>query len=107
MREETLKGLPNTYELGWLDWTCPRGSLLGFSPISPATGVDALKQYEMVTKRFREFGFDYMGTFVVGWRELHHIGRFLALMPYLDKLFSFLVQKRFCYPAIGSKLSRF
>uniref|UniRef100_A0A0B7KR11 FAD-binding PCMH-type domain-containing protein n=1 Tax=Bionectria ochroleuca TaxID=29856 RepID=A0A0B7KR11_BIOOC len=73
MREETLKGLPNTYELGWLDWTCPRGSLLGFSPISPATGVDALKQYEMVTKRFREFGFDYMGTFVVGWRELHHI----------------------------------
>ncbi|KAH8664830.1 hypothetical protein BGZ61DRAFT_367222 [Ilyonectria robusta] len=73
MREETLKGIPNTYELGWLDWTCPRGSLLGFSPISPATGVDANKQYQMVRKRFVEFGFDYIGTFVVGWRELHHI----------------------------------
>ncbi|OAL54234.1 FAD-linked oxidase-like protein [Pyrenochaeta sp. DS3sAY3a] len=73
MREETLKGIPNTYELGWLNWTCERGSLLGFSPISPVTGVDANKQYQMVRKRFAEFGFDYIGTFVVGWRELHHI----------------------------------
>lgn len=74
MREETLRGIPNTYELGWLNWTCRRGSLLGFSPISPTTGTDAHKQYQMVRKRFTEFGFDYMGTFVVGWRELHHIG---------------------------------
>lgn len=76
MREETLRGVPNTYELGWLNWTCERGSLLGFSPISPATGADANKQYEMVRRRFHEFGFDYIGTFVVGWRELHHIGMF-------------------------------
>ncbi|KAH6685763.1 hypothetical protein F5X68DRAFT_222685 [Plectosphaerella plurivora] len=73
MRDETLRGIPNTYELGWLNWTCEKGSLLGFSPISPATGVDANKQYEMVKRRFTEFGFDYIGTFVVGWRELHHI----------------------------------
>ncbi|KAF4981332.1 hypothetical protein FDECE_17707 [Fusarium decemcellulare] len=73
MRDETLRGLPNSYELAWLDWTCPRGSLLGFSPISPATGKDANKQYEMVKRRFTQFGFDYIGTFVVGWRELHHI----------------------------------
>ncbi|KAM0326371.1 hypothetical protein ACHAQA_006973 [Verticillium albo-atrum] len=73
MREETLRGLPNTYELGWLNWTCERGSLIGFSPISPATGAEANKQYEMVKRRFTEFGFDYLGTFVVGWRELHHI----------------------------------
>ena len=76
MREETLRGLPNTYELGWLNWSCERGSLLGFSPISPATGFDANKQCEMVKRRFKEFGFDYIGTFVVGWRELHHIGMF-------------------------------
>ncbi|KAL1870117.1 hypothetical protein Plec18167_007635 [Paecilomyces lecythidis] len=73
MRDETLKGLPNTYELGWLNWRGPGGSLLGFSPISPTTGEDANKQYQMVKKRFTQFGFDYMGTFVVGWRELHHI----------------------------------
>ncbi|KAF2459480.1 hypothetical protein BDY21DRAFT_338358 [Lineolata rhizophorae] len=73
MRDETLRGLPNTYELGWLNWTSPRGSLLGFSPISPASGFDANKQYQMVLKRFQEFGFDYLGTFIVGWRELHHI----------------------------------
>lgn len=77
MRDETLRGIPNTHELGWLDWTCKRGSLLGFSPISPATGVDANKQYQMVKRRFHEFGFDYIGTFVVGWRELHHIGPFV------------------------------
>ncbi|KAJ5192166.1 hypothetical protein N7449_008308, partial [Penicillium cf. viridicatum] len=75
MRDETLRGLPNTYELGWLDWTCDRGSLVGFSPISPATGIDASKQYELVKRRFEEFGFDYLGTFAVGWRELHHIGK--------------------------------
>ncbi|KAH6713362.1 hypothetical protein BKA61DRAFT_552960 [Leptodontidium sp. MPI-SDFR-AT-0119] len=73
MRADTLKGLPNTYELGWLNWTGPKGSLLGFSPISPTTGPDAIKQYNMVKRRFFEFGFDYIGTFVVGWRELHHI----------------------------------
>ncbi|MAD87990.1 MAG: hypothetical protein CL912_33940 [Deltaproteobacteria bacterium] len=74
MRDDTLKGLPNTYELGWLNWTGPKGSLLGFSPISPTTGPDAIKQYNMVKRRFTEFGFDYIGTFIVGWRELHHIG---------------------------------
>jgi hypothetical protein len=74
MREDTLKGIPNTYELGWLNWTCERGSLLGFSPVLPATGFDAERQYAMVQKRLEEFGFDYIGTFVVGWRELHHIG---------------------------------
>jgi len=74
MREETLGGVPNTHELGWLNWTCERGSLLGFSPILPATGVDAEKQYAMVKTRLEKFGFDYIGTFVVGWRELHHIG---------------------------------
>ncbi|KAJ9494462.1 hypothetical protein H2202_010076 [Exophiala xenobiotica] len=81
MREETLKGLPNTYELGWLNWTCEKGSLLGFSPISPASGADANKQYEMVRRRFHEFGFDYIGTFVVGWRELHHIGAIPIFPP--------------------------
>ncbi len=76
MREETLQGIPNTYELGWLNWTCENGSLLGFSPISPATGEDSNKQYALVKRRLMEFGFDYIGTFVVGWRELHHIGKY-------------------------------
>ncbi|KAJ3461110.1 hypothetical protein MRS44_011977 [Fusarium solani] len=73
MRHDTLRGIPNTYELGWLNWLSKTPGYFGFSPISPATGHDAVQQYDMVKKRFDEFGFDYLGTFVVGWRELHHI----------------------------------
>lgn len=32
-----------------------------------------MKQYKMTAKRCEEFGFDYIGTLVVGLRELHHI----------------------------------
>lgn len=32
-----------------------------------------MKQYKMTVRRCEEFGFDYIGTLVVGLRELHHI----------------------------------
>ena len=55
-----------------MDWL-PNGAHLFFSPISPTSGEDAVKQYQMTVKRCAEFGFDYIGTLVVGLRELHHI----------------------------------
>jgi hypothetical protein len=58
--------------LSWVDWLS-NGAHLFFSPISPTTGEDAVKQYQMTAKRCEEFGFDYIGTLVVGLRELHHI----------------------------------
>jgi hypothetical protein len=67
-----LAGIPNNSELSWVDWL-PNGAHLFFSPISPTTGEDAVKQYQMTAKRCEEFGFDYIGTLVVGLRELHHI----------------------------------
>jgi hypothetical protein len=67
-----LAGIPNNSELSWVDWL-PNGAHLFFSPISPTSGEDAVKQYQMTAKRCAEFGFDYIGTLVVGLRELHHI----------------------------------
>jgi len=32
-----------------------------------------VKQYQMTARRCEEFGFDYIGTLIVGLRELHHI----------------------------------
>jgi len=72
MRHKTLAGVPNLSELTWVDWL-PNGAHVGFSPISPTSGDDAVKQYEMVMKRCFEFGFDYIATYAVGLRELHHI----------------------------------
>jgi 4-cresol dehydrogenase (hydroxylating) len=44
-----------------------------FAPISPTTGADAIKQYEMIKARHEQYGYDYLGEFIIGWREMHHI----------------------------------
>jgi 4-cresol dehydrogenase (hydroxylating) len=49
------------------------GGHIDFSPISPTTGKDALRQYDMVKRRANVQGFDYMGVFIIGWREMHHV----------------------------------
>ena len=32
-----------------------------------------MRQYEMIKKRSHEYGFDYIGEFAVGWRDMHHV----------------------------------
>lgn len=59
-------------ELSWTNFV-PNGAALFFSPISPVTGDDAVKQYDIAKRRLEQFGFDYIGTFTIGMRELHHI----------------------------------
>ena len=51
----------------------PNGAHLFFSPIAKVTGDDAVAQYEITRRRCEEAGFDFIGTFVVGMREMHHI----------------------------------
>lgn len=71
-RAKIMAGEPNldTYKiLQWHD----NGGHIDFAPVSPATGEDALRQYTMVRDRCREAGKDYMGNFIVGRREMHHI----------------------------------
>lgn len=67
-----LQGIPTVEELRWVDWL-PNGAHLYFSPVSKIGGKDAERQYAMSRRRFEEAGLDFMGTFVVGMREMHHI----------------------------------
>ncbi|EXJ69406.1 uncharacterized protein A1O5_07442 [Cladophialophora psammophila CBS 110553] len=71
-RHLTLQGIPTMTELKWVDWL-PNGAHLFFSPIAKVTGEDAVAQYEVTRRRSEEFGFDFIGTFIVGMREMHHI----------------------------------
>lgn len=71
-RGELMRGIPNMTEFGLCNWR-GGGAHLDFSPISPTTGEDAMKQFRKMKKRMQEYGFDYVGEFAVGWREMHHI----------------------------------
>ncbi|KAL3469498.1 hypothetical protein BJX99DRAFT_268147 [Aspergillus californicus] len=71
-RAKTLGGIPTFDELKWIDWL-PNGAHLFFSPISKISGDDAILQYEVTKRRTREAGLDFIGTFTVGMREMHHI----------------------------------
>ncbi|KAK4047656.1 hypothetical protein OIO90_006085 [Microbotryomycetes sp. JL221] len=71
-RAKTLAGIPNLLELDWISWL-PNGAHCFFSPISPVTGPDAVKQFEFVQKRAHEYGFDFFLTLVVGLKEMHNI----------------------------------
>lgn len=71
-RHNTLQGIPSTTELKWVDWL-PNGAHLFFSPIAKVSGDDGMAQYELCRRRCEEAGLDFIGTFVVGMREMHHI----------------------------------
>jgi 4-cresol dehydrogenase (hydroxylating) len=71
-RAQTMRGVPRLTEYSFVNWV-GGGGHIGFSPVSPIRGKEALKQYEMVRDRMHEYGFDYMSVFAVGWREMHHV----------------------------------
>ncbi|EXK43432.1 hypothetical protein FOMG_02390 [Fusarium oxysporum f. sp. melonis 26406] len=54
-----------------------------------------MAQYNLTRNRCEEAGFDFIGTFVVGMREMHHIrgwGEYrthLALMDQIAQTYSF------------------
>ncbi|KAF2019975.1 vanillyl alcohol oxidase [Aaosphaeria arxii CBS 175.79] len=72
VRDKTLQGIPTYDELKWIDWV-PNGAHLFFSPIAKCAGDDAMMQYSITKKRCQEAGLDFLGTFTVGLREMHHI----------------------------------
>ncbi|PKX95992.1 FAD-binding oxidoreductase [Aspergillus novofumigatus IBT 16806] len=71
-RKNTFVGIPSITELDWVSWL-PNGGHLFFAPIAKLTGDDAEAQYELTRRRSEEFGFDFLGAFLVGVREIHHI----------------------------------
>ncbi|ETS86189.1 Vanillyl-alcohol oxidase [Pestalotiopsis fici W106-1] len=71
-RNTTFQGIPTISELEWVNWL-PNGSHLFFSPIAPVTGDEAQAQYQLTRQLVQEHGFDFIGSFLVGLREMHHI----------------------------------
>lgn len=72
MRHKTMQGIPTFDELRWVSWL-PNGSHLFFSPIAKVNGEDATEQFAVTKARCREAGLDFIGTFTIGMREMHHI----------------------------------
>jgi 4-cresol dehydrogenase (hydroxylating) len=71
-RADAMRGVPRLSEFSFINWT-GGGGHIGFSPVSPIRGNEAMKQYTMVRDRLHEYGFDYMSIFAIGWRDLHHV----------------------------------
>ncbi|MEU0007098.1 FAD-binding oxidoreductase [Streptomyces sp. NPDC006314] len=66
--DRTAAGLWGDAADGW-----PRhGGHLAVTPLLPATGADALAQYRRTRRLLHAAGRDYLGSFVVGRRVLHH-----------------------------------
>lgn len=57
-------------ELMFVHSWLPNGAHLFFSPIAKIGGKDAIAQYETTKKRCTEAGLDFIGTFVIGMREM-------------------------------------
>jgi 4-cresol dehydrogenase (hydroxylating) len=97
-RADTMRGIPRLSEFSFINWT-GGGGHIGFSPVSPIRGSEAMKQYTMVRDRMHEYGFDYMSIFAIGWRELHHVVELLfdrrdpAVKRRADELFRLLVHE--------------
>ena len=71
--DRNLAGIPTMSAFRMLDWRGGMGAHVDFSPLCPADGRDALRQYTLVKTRAAEYGFDYYGGFTAGGRYLHHI----------------------------------
>ena len=71
--DKLMVGIPNLAAFQMLNWRGGNGAHIDFSPICPATGRDAVRQYQMVQARANESGVDYYGGFTAGTRHLHHV----------------------------------
>ncbi len=68
-RAKLMRGVPSMTEYSVMNWV-GSGAHIDFVPRSPVTGEDAMRQFTMIRDRANEYGFDYIGEFLVGWREL-------------------------------------
>ncbi|MEK6291311.1 MAG: FAD-binding oxidoreductase [Paraburkholderia tropica] len=77
--DRNMAGIPSMSAFRMLDWLGDDGAHVDFSPLCPADGRDALRQYALVKARAAEYGFDYYGGFTAAGRYLHHV--FAAIFP--------------------------
>lgn len=71
-RADLMRGDMNLQEFGLYNWRGGGGSMW-FAPVSTAMGSETLKQMQMAKRILGKHGLDYVGEFIVGWRDMHHI----------------------------------
>lgn len=71
-RAQLMTGVPNLQEFGLYNWRGGGGSMW-FAPVSQARGSECDKQYALAKQILNKHGLDYVGEFIVGWRDMHHV----------------------------------
>ena len=71
-RAKLMRGVPNLQEFALYNWKGGGGGMW-FAPVAPALGAHTLNQKELAKKILHKYGLDYVGEFIVGWRDMHHI----------------------------------
>ncbi|MHB9796446.1 FAD-binding oxidoreductase [Pseudomonas sp. MT3] len=71
-RAKLMKGVPNLQEFGLYNWRGGGGSMW-FAPVSQARGSETDKQMQLAKRILNKHGLDYVGEFIVGWRDMHHV----------------------------------
>jgi len=71
-RAQLMSGVPNLQEFGLYNWRGGGGSMW-FAPVSQARGSETDKQARLAKSILNKHGLDYVGEFIVGWRDMHHI----------------------------------
>ena len=71
-RSQLMSGVPNLQEFGLYNWRGGGGSMW-FAPVSQARGSECDAQYGLAKQILNKHGLDYVGEFIVGWRDMHHV----------------------------------
>jgi 4-cresol dehydrogenase (hydroxylating) len=73
---KTRAGVPGMHAehiTKWRERTPGTGAHVGFSPVLPLRGKDALQASRKIRTRVEEYGFDYMGAWHAGQRYMNHV----------------------------------
>ena len=71
-RADLMRGDMTLKEFGLYNWRGGGGSIF-FAPVSQAMGSETTKQVDLAKRILGKHGFDYVGEFIVGWRDMHHV----------------------------------
>lgn len=75
--EKSARGIPSVRALQIVNWYGGRGGHVGFSPVMPQDGEQALAQARRMKARFEEYGLDYYTSFTMGRRHISNVNLIL------------------------------
>jgi 4-cresol dehydrogenase (hydroxylating) len=90
-------GVPLTFPMQNANWHGGRGGHIGFSPVLPQSGAQAMAQFKRTYARYKEFGMDYQASFAFGERHLINVNAVLlnkddaAMMKRVDPFLRALI----------------